>query len=176
MLVLIVNPTAGGTLAKQTIEALRAPLDASGEAYEVQYTNAPGHATELARAAAAREDCEAVITVGGDGTAYEVAVGLMGTGKPMGIIASGTGNDFIRSLDYPKRPEEALARILKREAHAVDMISINDRCCLNVSGTGFDVTVLKETERYHGRFHGMVPYLLGLLRGIALYKPVHVSL
>lgn len=72
------------------------------------FSNGTGHATELAREAARTPGCDAVISVGGDGTAYEVASGMLDSGKPMGIIPAGTGNDFIKTLQYPKDPEQAL--------------------------------------------------------------------
>lgn len=63
--------------------------------------NIPGHATELARTAAQKPHCEAVLAVGGDGTAYEVACGLVNTGKALGMIPAGTGNDFIKTTPNP---------------------------------------------------------------------------
>lgn len=66
--------------------------------------NAPGTLPELAQQAAVQEDCTAVLSVGGDGTAYEVACGLMNTGKPLGMIPAGTGNDFIKTTKTPKDP------------------------------------------------------------------------
>ena len=81
MLTLIVNPTAGNGYAQKVAEQLRTELEKRGVPHRFCYTERPGHATELAQQAAAQEDCTAVLSVGGDGTAYEVACGLMNTGK-----------------------------------------------------------------------------------------------
>lgn len=174
MLILIINPTAGGGRAVRTAGELRAELERRGIAYEMLYTTAPGHATLLARTAAARGDCEAVIAVGGDGTAFEAACGVQGSGVPLGIIPSGTGNDFVKTAGLPRRPLEALRFILTHRPRPVDIGRVNDRYFLNVCGTGFDVTVLEQAAALSGRFHGLLPYLVGVIRAIARFEPVHV--
>lgn len=176
MLTLIVNPTAGSGTAAKYVEKLHAQMQASGRAYQLLLTEYPGHATELARTAAAQPDCEGVIAVGGDGTDYEVACGLMGSNVPLGIVPLGTGNDFIKTLGTPKEPDAALDFILTHQPRPVDVGLVNDRLFLNVGGTGFDVMVLEHTEYYKGRFKGLTPYMLGLLRSIALYKPTHLRI
>lgn len=176
MFVFVVNPVAGGSAAKSCMEQLEQTLRAEKIDYQVMYTEHAGHGTQLAKEAAALPNVEAVVAVGGDGTLSEVASGLLDTGVPMGIIPSGTGNDFIRSFDYPRDPQEALKRILKKELKPVDLVSFNDRCFINVAGMGFDVTVLQQMERYHGKFKGMLPYLFGLLRTIFIFQPIEIDM
>ena len=71
MLTLIVNPTAGNGYAQKVAEQLRTELEKRGVPHRFCYTERPGHATELAQQAAAQEDCTAVLSVGGDGTALD---------------------------------------------------------------------------------------------------------
>ncbi len=174
MLTFIVNPAAGNGYALKTEHLLREELIRRGIEAAFPRTDAPGHATELARQAAAQEGCTGVVAVGGDGTCYEVACGLMESQVPLGIIPAGTGNDFIKTVGIPKKPLDALALILKNEPRPVDVGRMNERLFLNVSGTGFDVTVLDYTLRAKKYVKGILPYLYGLVRGIAHYKPVHV--
>lgn len=176
MLTFIVNPTAGSGYALRQEEPIRLGLDAQGIAYRMLRTERPGHATELATAAAREPVCTGVVAVGGDGTAYEVACGLMGTRVPLGIIPAGTGNDFIKAVGIPRKPMEALAFLLSHMPRPVDVGSVNDRLFLNVCGTGFDVTVLEQTLSAKRYCRGLLPYLIGLVRGIFHYKPVHVRL
>lgn len=174
MLTFIVNPTAGNGYALKTEKLLQTELEKRGVKVCFLHTEKPGHATDLAREAAAKPGCTGVVSVGGDGTAFETACGLMNTGVPMGIIPAGTGNDFIRSVSIPKKPIEALELILRGKARPVDVGGLNDRLFLNVCGTGFDVTVLDYTLAAKKYCRGILPYLIGLVRGIFHYKPVHV--
>lgn len=174
MLTFVVNPQAGNGYALKIEKQLRDELTRRGVEARFVYTEAPGHATDIARTAAAMADCSGVVAVGGDGTAFEVACGLMDTNMPFGIIPAGTGNDFIKSVSIPQKPLEALEYVLTREARPVDVGGLNDRLFLNVCGTGFDVTVLDYTLAAKKYVRGILPYLVGLVRGIAHYKPVHV--
>lgn len=174
MLAFIVNPAAGNGNALKTEALLKAELKKRGTDAAFLRTEAPGHAAELARMAAAQPDCTGVVAVGGDGTCYEVACGLMGSGAPLGIIPAGTGNDFIKTVGIPRKALEALKLILKNEPRPVDVGRMNDRLFLNVSGTGFDVTVLDYTLAAKKYVKGILPYLIGLVRAIRHYKPVHL--
>ena len=174
--VFIVNPTAGAGYALKVMEKLESVLKSRNADYAVLRTERPGHATDLARAAAAEKDVRAVISVGGDGTAFEVASGLAGTGMPLGIIPAGTGNDFIKAVGLPKDPLQALETVLRHSPKPVDMGRLNEGSFLNVCGTGFDVTVLDNAESLKSRFKGLLPYFLGLLKAIAHYRPVHLKL
>lgn len=174
MLTFIVNPTAGNGYALKIEQQVQAEMARRGLSCQFVHTEHPGHATDLARIASSTDGCTGVIAIGGDGTAYEVACGLMNTGVPMGIIPAGTGNDFIKTVSIPKKPMEALEFILTHDARPVDVGGLNDRLFLNVCGTGFDVTVLDYTLAAKKYCRGLLPYLIGLIRGIAHYKPVYV--
>ena len=171
----IVNPTAGAGLALETEQLLRDALKDRGIEARFVRTEHPGHATRLARQAA-DEGAETVVSVGGDGTGLEIAQGLAGTGAALGIIPAGTGNDLIKTLGIPKKPLEALEHMLSHPARPMDMGTINGKPFLNVCGTGFDVAVLDQTERYKKRFHGLLPYMLGLIRAIFGNKPIQVTI
>lgn len=175
--VLIVNPVAGNGYALSQIPNLEQVLKSREDVdYSICVTEHPGHATEIARQAAADESVTAVLSVGGDGTSFEVACGLVGTGKPMGVIPAGTGNDFIKTLNIPKDPSDALKYILGREPRPVDVGSLNERIFLNVCGTGFDVTVLDYAEEEKKKHKGLTPYLIGLIKAITHYRPVQLTL
>ena len=175
MYTFIVNPAAGNGYALKTQQQIEAVLQQRGIVYQMLHTAAPEHAMELAKEAAAKEGCRGVIAVGGDGTAYEVACGLMDTGVPMGIIPAGTGNDFIKTVNIPKKPMEALEFILHKTPRSVDVGRLNQRLFLNVCGTGFDEQTLEYTQAAKKYVRGILPYMIGLFRAIFSYKPVHVK-
>ena len=172
----IVNPAAGTGYAMTAMDRLEKILQSRNAAYRIYRTERPGHGTELAAELAGNTDIAAVISVGGDGTAGEVAAGLAGTGKPMGIIPAGTGNDFIKSAGIPNDPEQALEKILAGKPEKIDTGTVNERFFLNVCGTGFDVTVLDYAENEKKKHRGMTPYFLGLIKSIFHYESVSLTL
>ena len=172
----ILNPTAGNGYAKKVMTRISGMLDEMKLDYRVFETNGPGNATEIARQLVERDEISTVIAVGGDGTASEVAAGLAGTGKAMGIIPAGTGNDFIKTVRISKDPEDAMRFLLDRPARAVDTGTINESFFLNVCGTGFDVTVLECAEEKKKKHRGLLPYFLGLLKAIRVYAPSELEI
>ena len=172
----IVNPAAGNGYSLEIMQRLITSLESRGIGYRIYRTEKPGHGTDLAAGIAADPDAAAVISVGGDGTAGEVAAGLTGTEKPMGIIPAGTGNDFIKSAGIPNDPEKALELILTGKPKKTDTGTANDRFFLNVCGTGFDVTVLDYAEDEKKKHRGLTPYFLGLIKAIFHYRSIQLKL
>ena len=172
----IVNPAAGTGYALATMKKLEKNLRERNVEYCVYNTEKPGHGTNLAAELAGDSEIRAVVSVGGDGTAGEVAAGLKDTQKPMGIIPAGTGNDFIKSAGIPNDPESALDKILSGEVCKIDTGTVNDRFFLNVCGTGFDVTVLDYAESEKEKHRGLTPYFIGLIKAIFHYNSVRLSL
>jgi YegS/Rv2252/BmrU family lipid kinase len=101
----IVNPSAGHGRARTIWPEVERALKRQGLDFEAELTSGPGDATRLA-ASAARSGADLVVTIGGDGTVNEVVNGLLageGLGPPtLGVIACGSGCDFVRSLGLPK--------------------------------------------------------------------------
>ena len=78
MIYAICNPTAGNGRGRKIGQEIEKRLLEQHYACHLEMTKAPGHATELAYAAA-QSGAETVLAIGGDGTAVEVARGLIGT-------------------------------------------------------------------------------------------------
>ena len=171
----IVNPTAGTGYALKAMDRLEELLRSKDIEYKVFRTEHPGHATTIAADLAGREEVYAVVAVGGDGTAGEVVAGLCETGKPMGIIPAGTGNDFIKSVGIPNDPLKAFDLLMTRKPTDTDTGTVNGQFFLNVCGTGFDVTVLDYAESEKEKFRGLTPYLLGLLKAIFHYRSIQLK-
>ena len=169
---IIINPSAGAGKAAQCLPQVEAVLRERGLAYDIMETKAPWDGAVLSAQAAA-EHVEAVIAIGGDGTLFEICNGLAQSETALYVVSCGTGNDFVRSLPFPKDPIESLKAQLDAPRRPVDVGAASKYRFLNVAGAGFDVEVLRQTERYKARFHGIVPYLLGVIRTVRTYKPFH---
>ena len=134
------------------------------------------HAIELSKSAVGK-GYEGIISVGGDGTLLEVAQSLKGTGEILGVIPAGTGNDFRESIDVPADPIEALDIILAGKNKRIDMGLINgEKYFMNIAGTGFDVEVVKNTNRVRRFFTGSLAYYLGIIMSTFIYKPLKLKI
>jgi YegS/Rv2252/BmrU family lipid kinase len=172
---MIVNPVAGNGRSLKACVLAENELKRRGLPYRIVRTEQPGHATAIAREIAAGEDGARLVLLGGDGTLNEAANGVAGTNAILYFVSCGTGNDFVKTLGLPKDPAKALALQLDASPRAIDAGLINDRLFLNVSGTGFDIEVLRQTQRFRARFKGLAAYLMGLLAALGRFTPVEAT-
>ncbi len=184
----IVNPAAGAGKTGRLWPRLREMFRGHGLRFEHELTEAPGHATELAREAVARGH-ELVVSVGGDGTINEVVNGfyIAGSvnGTALGIVATGTGSDYVRTLGIPRQYEEACQRFLQPRKITVDLGVLEyahnghqvERLFVNFAGTGFDAEIVRRTnQRQYKALGGLAAYLLGALTTMLTYRNRDISL
>lgn len=172
----IVNPIAGGGKAKEKFNSLIRYLREKKADFGFCETTAPGQSTELADKAYERGE-RFIVAVGGDGTINEVASSLYKRSDAvMGICPFGTGNDFARVLSLSTEPDEAARVLLEGAPAPVDMGMAGEKPFTNVGGLGFDVDVVINTEKYKRRFHGMIPYLFGVMKSLLHLRSVPVTI
>ena len=95
----IANPYSGNSRKRLSFEEAAGLLRKMDHEVTVHLTTGPGDAVVQARRGADRFDL--VVALGGDGTVHEVATGLSGTGCPMAVLPSGSGNDFAVGIGCP---------------------------------------------------------------------------
>jgi YegS/Rv2252/BmrU family lipid kinase len=166
----IVNPRAGSG-SRRALAALENP-PARLRPLELRLTSRAGEARELA-IAAAQAGCDPVLAVGGDGTANEVAWGLLGSQATLGLVPVGSGNGLARTLGIPLDPRRALVVLEHARARRMDVGFANDRPFLNVAGAGFDAAVgLAFHERARaGARRGVLGYVRAGLGIVLAYRP-----
>lgn len=135
-MLLVVNPAAaGGRLGRQW-PRMHARLRAVGFDPPFVFTEAPGHATQLA-AEAVRLGETLVVVAGGDGTFCEAVQGLHDAGGAvLGLLPVGTGNDVARTVGVPLNLEDAAQVITAGATRRFDLIRAGDRVVLNAIGIG----------------------------------------
>jgi diacylglycerol kinase (ATP) len=143
---LIYNPRSGRQRHAQTLEGIVGRLREGGFLVELSPTASAGHATELARGFAAGNEVEAVFAFGGDGTAREVAAGLLGTPVALGVLPGGTANLLAMALGLPRDPVRAAAALAGAEIRAFDVGTVageaGEHPFLMMVSAGLDATVL----------------------------------
>ena len=129
----IINPLSGGK-NKRIIEAL---IRARCPENRIVFTEHPGHGEILAR------ECPEgiVVAVGGDGTVSEVARGVIGTDKILGIIPQGSGDGLALHLGISRLPMVALEEVLFGHTEKVDYALVNGRPFFCTAGVGLDAEV-----------------------------------
>ncbi len=66
-----------------------------------------------------------LIVVGGDGLIHHALPAVAQTEIPIGIVPSGTGNDFARALGLPKRRKQAVEVAAQADPQPVDLIKVD---------------------------------------------------
>ena len=167
--------------------SIRRLLDKAGFKYDYEFTTSPNHATELAKDAT-DNGYKQVIAVGGDGTIHEVVNGLVDTsGKSkavLGIISTGTGNDFARSIGTLGTYRSTVDRLATTTEKTVDVGIVEykngsgkekQRIFVNMAGVGFDAAVLAATKKRF-RVVSHIPYWISGICTFAKYRPTSMAI
>ena len=155
----IVNPISGKKRKERIISFLKS------EGCKVVFTEYAGHAEVIAREAIEK----VIVAVGGDGTVNEVARGILGTDKTLGIIPCGSGDGLALHLGISRRFKKSYRTIMQGNTTMIDTCQINGRPFFSVCGVGFDATV---SERFalSGK-RGLTNYIRQGLKTWSEYKP-----
>ena len=166
----IFNPAAGAGRSKKTLTATEEYCKQKGVDYKIAVSEYPGHSVELAKQAVGK-GYDGIISVGGDGTILEIAESLKDTDENLGIVPAGTGNDFKYALGVPQDTNAALDIIFAGNKKRIDIGLLNgEKCFLNIAGTGFDVDVIKNTNRVRRFITGSAAYYIGIVLSLFGYR------
>lgn len=145
---LITNPAAARTDAL-AVTAVRETLRGGGWDVEVLATLGPRDAHRFAEEAR-EQGFDVLVCYGGDGTAMQVAAGIVGTGIPLGLVPGGTGNLLAGNLRLPRSPTQAARALLTARPHAIDLGVIEradgPHYFAVASGAGFDARLMAGTD------------------------------
>ena len=156
----IVNPASAGGSTGRAWPGLASEVRRHFGAFAVAFTDKSGEAVEIAEREA-REGRAFIIACGGDGTISEVANGILraGTGAELGVLPSGTGGDFRRTLGIPARAAEAARALREGETRAADAGRVHflsgrgaeeARHFVNVASFGMGGDVIKRVKSRAG--------------------------
>jgi len=156
MPLVIVNPHSAGGKTGESWAALASDLRAHFGPYKVAFTKASGDGITLARNAA-ESGRKFIIACGGDGTINEVANGILLSGKDaeLGVLPSGTGGDFRRSIEMPDEPREAARALKTGKTRTIDVGKVTfqtaagsreSRYFLNISSFGLAVSIIRRIK------------------------------
>jgi diacylglycerol kinase (ATP) len=152
---LIANPAS--RRGRGLLKAAEKAFAKAGVTCDVVLTEYPGHAAEIATAR--HPEYDAVFSLGGDGTAMEVASALADTGFLFGALPGGTGNLLARALEVPLRIDRAIETLLKGHERRIDLGRLADgRRFAVAAGVGIDVSMVERTPKWMKRLLGVGAY------------------
>ncbi|MCB0219144.1 MAG: diacylglycerol kinase family lipid kinase [Chrysiogenetes bacterium] len=189
----VVNPrSANGSTGRRWSDISRHIELAVGK-FKYAFSEAPRHATDLARKAL-QDGAEMIVSIGGDGTHNEVVNGFFDEGGELirekavfGIISRGTGCDLIKTLHLPKGYEKGAQVLAGKNTRPVDVGQM--RCVpgdggpalrhfINITDFGVGGHVVHIVNNTTKAFGGKVSFYLGTARGMMGYKnqPMKIEL
>ena len=173
----IVNPVAGKGKSAKMIPKIKALMEASPFQYKIEVTMAPKHASEIAKGYVHNFPDVRIYAVGGDGTLNEVLQGVVGSKACLGVVPTGTGNDFLKTFSSLTDPYKLLPSLIQAEATPVDICKINERYFLNIASVGFDADVVANTQylKKLPYMNGKLAYIGGILLSLVRLKNVSAT-
>ncbi len=166
----IINPLSGGRKKNRIVRLIQKRLDYSLYAPGFAWTKAPGEAEVLAR----QSNADIVVAVGGDGTVHEVACGLLGSGKILGIIPCGSGNGLALHLRIGTRIRRAIRVLNAAKVESMDYATVNDQPFFVTAGVGFDALVAWNFANSGKR--GLLSYIKQTLLTWEHYSPEYYTI
>ncbi|MEA2499223.1 MAG: diacylglycerol kinase [Actinomycetota bacterium] len=187
-MVLIANLRAGRGKVAASLPEIRDHLEQRELEYEIRETKGPGHATEIAREVL-KSGGRFVVAVGGDGTVHEVVNGMLENDKPIqpdavfGVVAAGTGCDFIKTFGIPAMPGHSVANLDGGEAFPIDIGKITyqeggeevTRYFANIAEVGIGAAVVSRAARLP-RWMGPTVYFFAFWMTLRKHKSAQVKI
>ncbi|KJL43700.1 diacylglycerol/lipid kinase family protein [Microbacterium trichothecenolyticum] len=133
---------------------------------------------------ALEEGVDAVLVAGGDGTVRAVSEAMSGTGVPLAIVPSGTGNLLARNLKLPLTEPGAMVRaVFDGDTLAMDVGwteiarpdgTTAEHAFVVMGGIGLDAAMIANTNPQLKKTVGWVAYVDGAARSLPKAKPFRV--
>ena len=159
----VINPISGTGKQKGIEEYIAKYIENS----EIIYTEKAGDATSISKEAA-KENIDAVVAVGGDGTVNECLKGLVNTNTALGVIPCGSGNGLAYHIGMDRTAEKAIIQLKNAKIETIDSCTSNGAPFVNVSGIGFDAHIANLFSDLKVR--GFINYVKIILKELS-YKP-----
>ncbi|MDZ7672447.1 MAG: YegS/Rv2252/BmrU family lipid kinase [Halanaerobiales bacterium] len=117
---------------------------------------------------------EKIIVAGGDGSVNEIVNDMMNQSIdiPLGIIPSGTVNDFASFLNIPNNYEKCFDMLLTDNINSIDVGEVNEKYFINVCVGGLFSSISHEIDINLKNTFGKLAYYINGLREIPKIKAI----
>ena len=164
---LIINPTSGGEKALDYKEKLENKAKEYFEYIETKITEKAKDATAFAEEAS-KENYEAVIVFGGDGTVNEVISGIAEKDyiPKLGIIPGGTGNLITKLLEISQDIDEAIDQLDFNKKNAIDIGKANKSYFGYIFSVGSLPEAIHNVEIEDKTKYGVLAYAINTIKSV----------
>lgn len=164
---LIINPTSGGEKALDYKEKLENKAKEYFEYVETKITEKAKDATAFAEEAS-KENYEAVIVFGGDGTVNEVISGIAEKDyiPKLGIIPGGTGNLITKLLEISQDIDEAIDQLDFNKTNAIDIGKVNKSYFGYIFSVGSLPEAIHNVEIEDKTKYGVLAYAINTIKSV----------
>jgi len=177
---MIINPHAGKKRGMATAKSAIEKLKEHNIDVEMLISQKQGDSITIAENVDIN-NYDGILTVGGDGTLFEVINGLLKNNLdikiPIGQIPVGTGNSFIKDLGI-NNLEDSIRVIIEGKTKAVDLgefsYSKGKHFFINLLGTGFVSNVAYRARKY--KIFGSLSYIFGVLEEVVVLKSTKIEI
>ena len=164
---LIINPTSGGEKALDYKEKLENKAKEYFEYVETKITEKAKDATAFAEEAS-KENYEAVIVFGGDGTVNEVISGIAEKDyiPKLGIIPGGTGNLITKLLEISQDIDEAIDQLDFNKTKSIDIGKANKSYFGYIFSVGSLPEAIHNVEIEDKTKYGVLAYAINTIKSV----------
>ena len=166
---LFINPAAGRGRTGRRLAEIRTLFESSGVMPSIHTSRAVGDLEQQVRSQI-DAGVSRVIVAGGDGSIHEAVNGMLNADRQaaLGVIPTGTGNDFAKSVSIPLDWRAATSLLASRIAddvspRTIDVGRMNERYFANGAGIGLDARVTQVARSFSWPIGDLV-YLLAIFR------------
>lgn len=119
-----------------------------------------------------------LLVAGGDGTVNYIVSEMLreGLDLPLGVIPSGTANDFASTIGMRSNPIEACRQILEGEPKPTDIGVVNGQCFVNVFSFGLFTNVSQHTPTLLKNAIGKAAYVVGGMIDFVKMHPIPIEI
>ncbi|MEC7784493.1 MAG: YegS/Rv2252/BmrU family lipid kinase [Bacteroidota bacterium] len=157
IILLVINPIAGGTDKQPIINAFEKHVSQDGN-QSIIYETTGDRDKEAIQKLIKEQNPDRIVVSGGDGTIREVADAIKGASVKVGLLPSGSANGLATNFDIPDNLEEQLDIALGDHFIAMDLIEINGYTCLHIADLGINAQLIKNYEK--SEIRGKLGYLI----------------
>lgn len=168
-ILIVINPSSGGSSYKDKLGFLEARLRESGLRHSNFFTEQEGQG-KLTRYLELNPRINEIAILGGDGTLNYVVNELQPKPLPLSMVSNGTGNDSVKSLHGEMNFEKQVEIAVEGRLAQFDLGVCNGRAFVNGVGIGFDGQVVQRMLNRKKKRGSHLDYLLTVLKTVAGFQ------